>query len=196
MYVLLYDVCASLLDLLHSIWQSPSRPMSQQMAQFHCFLWLSNSLLYVCGTFSLSIPLLIMPLRFWMVCHTAVTGKGVQEQWACCYALCHEQPLQAGVPPTNGLGYMLSEGRLLSIDNEEGRSWDTYILFPSKFINQITHSTTGGEIMEMKREPKTSGIISRTFLQRGNSSPLGSGIKGPRYRKGKDSGPARCIQQK
>ena len=41
-YVLIYDICFSLSDLLHSVWQSLSPSTSLQMTQFHSFLWLSN----------------------------------------------------------------------------------------------------------------------------------------------------------
>ena len=56
-YVLIYDICFSLSDLLHSVWQSLVPSMSQQMTQFHSFLWLSNIPLCICTTSSLSICL-------------------------------------------------------------------------------------------------------------------------------------------
>ena len=40
-YALIYDICFSLSDLLHSVWQSLDPSMSQQMTQFHSSLWLS-----------------------------------------------------------------------------------------------------------------------------------------------------------
>ena len=43
--------------LIHSVWQSLNPAMSQQMTQFHSFLWLSNIPLYICTTTSLSIHL-------------------------------------------------------------------------------------------------------------------------------------------
>ena len=46
-YALIYDVCFSLSDLLHSVWQSLDPSTSQQMTQFRSFLWLNNSPLYV-----------------------------------------------------------------------------------------------------------------------------------------------------
>ena len=55
-YALIYDICISLLDLLHSVWQSLDPSTSQQMTQFCSFLWLSNIPLYICTT-SLSIHL-------------------------------------------------------------------------------------------------------------------------------------------
>ena len=58
-YVLIYNICFSLSDLLQSVWQSPGPSMSLQMTQFHSFLWLSNIPLYICTTSSLSIFLLI-----------------------------------------------------------------------------------------------------------------------------------------
>ena len=54
---LIYDICFSLSDLLHSVWQSLGPSMSLQMTQFHSFLWLSNIPLYICTTSSLSIHL-------------------------------------------------------------------------------------------------------------------------------------------
>ena len=58
-YALIYDICFSLSDLLHSVWQSldPSTPL--QMTQFHSFLWLSTIPLYICTTSSLSTHLLM-----------------------------------------------------------------------------------------------------------------------------------------
>ena len=58
-YVLIYDICFSLSDLLHSVWQSLDPTNSLQMTQFHSFLWLSNIPLYICTTSSLSIHLLM-----------------------------------------------------------------------------------------------------------------------------------------
>ena len=54
-YALIYDICFSLSDLLHSVWQSLHPSMSLQMTQFCSFLWLSNIPLYICTTSSLSI---------------------------------------------------------------------------------------------------------------------------------------------
>ena len=54
---LIYDICFSLSDLLHSVWQSLDPSTSQQMTQFHSFLWLGNIPLYICATSSLSIRL-------------------------------------------------------------------------------------------------------------------------------------------
>ena len=56
-HVLIYDICFSLSNLLHSVWQSLYPSTSQQMTQFHSFLWLSNIPLYTCTTSSLSIHL-------------------------------------------------------------------------------------------------------------------------------------------
>ena len=57
MYTLIYGICFSLSDLLHFVWQYPGPSTSLQMTQFHAFLWLSNSQLYICTTSSLSIHL-------------------------------------------------------------------------------------------------------------------------------------------
>ena len=56
-YVLIYDICFSLSDILHAVWQSPDPSTSLQMTQFCSFLWLSNIPLYICTTTSLSIRL-------------------------------------------------------------------------------------------------------------------------------------------
>ena len=58
-YVLIYDICFSLSDLLHSVLQSLGPSTSLQMTQFQTFLWLTNSQLYICTTPSLSILLLM-----------------------------------------------------------------------------------------------------------------------------------------
>ena len=46
-YALIYNVCFSLSDLLHSVWQSLGPSTSLQMTQFRSFLWLSNIPLYI-----------------------------------------------------------------------------------------------------------------------------------------------------
>ena len=56
-HALIYDICFSLSDLLHSVWHSLDPSTTQQMTQFHSFLWLSNVPLYICTTASLSICL-------------------------------------------------------------------------------------------------------------------------------------------
>ena len=56
-YALICDICFSLSDLLHSVWQSLDPSTSLQMTQFSSFLWLSNIPLYICTTSSLSIHL-------------------------------------------------------------------------------------------------------------------------------------------
>ena len=58
-YVLIYDICFSLSDLLHSVWQPLHPSTSLQMTQFRSFLWLSNIPLHICTTSSLSIHLLM-----------------------------------------------------------------------------------------------------------------------------------------
>ena len=52
-YALIYDICSSLSDWLHSIWESVGPTMSLQMTQFHSFLWLRSALLHICTTSSL-----------------------------------------------------------------------------------------------------------------------------------------------
>ena len=54
-YALIHDICFSLSDLLHSVWQSLGTATSLQMTQFRSFLWMSNIPLYICTTSSLSI---------------------------------------------------------------------------------------------------------------------------------------------
>ena len=56
-YALIYDICFSLSDLLHSVWQPLNPSTSLQMTQFCSFLWLINNLLYIGTTSSLSIRL-------------------------------------------------------------------------------------------------------------------------------------------
>ena len=56
-YALIYDICFSLPDLLHSVWQTLGPSTSLQMTQFCSFLWLSNIPLYICTTSFLSICL-------------------------------------------------------------------------------------------------------------------------------------------
>ena len=58
-HTLIYDICFSLSDLLHSVWQSLDPSTSQQMTQFRSFLWPSNIPLYICTTSSLSSHLLM-----------------------------------------------------------------------------------------------------------------------------------------
>ena len=54
--VISYDICLSLSNLLHSLWQYLGSPTLLQMTLFHSFWLLSNILLYICTT-SLSIAL-------------------------------------------------------------------------------------------------------------------------------------------
>ena len=49
-YALIYDICFSLSDLLHSVWQSLDASTSLQITQLH-------SIVYICTTPSLSIRL-------------------------------------------------------------------------------------------------------------------------------------------
>ena len=46
-YALIYDICFSLFDLLHSIWQSLGPSTSLQMTQFLSLLWLIFHCIYV-----------------------------------------------------------------------------------------------------------------------------------------------------
>ena len=56
-YALICDICFSLSDLLHSVWQSLDSFTSLQITQFCSFLWLSNIPLYIRTTSSLSVHL-------------------------------------------------------------------------------------------------------------------------------------------
>ena len=42
------DICFCLSDLLHSVWQALGLSTSLQLTQFHSYLWLSNTPLYIC----------------------------------------------------------------------------------------------------------------------------------------------------
>ena len=57
MYVLIYDICFSVSDLLHSVWQYLDPSMSLQMTQFCSFLWLILHCIYV--------PHLLYPIICW-----------------------------------------------------------------------------------------------------------------------------------
>ena len=60
MYALIYDICFSLSDLLHSVWQTLGSSMFLQMVQFHFFLWLSNIPLCI------YVPPLFYPFLCWL----------------------------------------------------------------------------------------------------------------------------------
>ena len=53
-YVLAYDICFSLSNLLHSVGHTLGPSTSLQISQSRFFLWLSNIPLYICATSSLS----------------------------------------------------------------------------------------------------------------------------------------------
>ena len=46
-YELIYNICFTPSDLLHSVWQSLDPSTSLQMTQFHSFLWLIFHCIYV-----------------------------------------------------------------------------------------------------------------------------------------------------
>ena len=88
-----YDISPSLSDLLHSVWHSLGPSMLLQMALFHAFKWMSNILLYICTTSSLSILLLLLLSHFSrvrlcvtpeMAAHQALPSLGLsrQEHWS------------------------------------------------------------------------------------------------------------------
>ena len=56
-YAFRYHICFSLSDLLHSLRQALGSSTSLELTQMCSFLWLSNILLYICTTASLSIHL-------------------------------------------------------------------------------------------------------------------------------------------
>ena len=47
LYALIYNICFSLSDILHSVLQSLGPSTSLQMTQLHSFLWVSNIPLYI-----------------------------------------------------------------------------------------------------------------------------------------------------
>ena len=49
-YVISYNICLSLSDILHLVWESLVASLLLQMALFHSFLCLSNIPLYICTT--------------------------------------------------------------------------------------------------------------------------------------------------
>ena len=57
MHALIYSICFSLSDLLHSVWQTVGYSTSLQMIQFYFSFWLINMPLYIFITFSLSLHL-------------------------------------------------------------------------------------------------------------------------------------------
>ena len=58
-YALIYDICFSLSDLLHSVWPSLGPSTSLQIIQFRSFVWLSNIPLYI------YVPHLLYPFICW-----------------------------------------------------------------------------------------------------------------------------------
>ena len=79
-----YDICFSLSDLLHSVWQSLDPSTSLQITQFHSFLWLSNVPLYICTTSSLSIHLL---MGMWLLPWSGYCKECCNEHWGACVFL-------------------------------------------------------------------------------------------------------------
>ena len=56
-YAFIYDICFSLSDWLHSLWQSLGPSTAVRMSQLSSFLWLNNIPWYICSMSSLSIHL-------------------------------------------------------------------------------------------------------------------------------------------
>ena len=83
-HALIYDICFSLSDILHSVWQSLDPSTSQQMTQFRSFLWLSNIPLYICTTTSLSIRL-SMGIR--LLPWPGYCKQCCNEHWGACVFL-------------------------------------------------------------------------------------------------------------
>ena len=101
--MLICGICLSLSDLLHSVWESLGPSMSLQMAQFHSFLWLSNILLHICATFSLSIPLL---MNIWVASMSWLLW--IVLPWALRYMSCFELWFSLGICLGIGLpGHMV-----------------------------------------------------------------------------------------
>ena len=58
------DICLSLSDLIHSVWQFLGSSLLLKMVLFHTFLWLSNIPCIICSTSFLSIPVDGHPNKF------------------------------------------------------------------------------------------------------------------------------------
>ena len=115
-YVLIKDICFSLSDLHHSVWQSLGPSTSLQMTQFRSFLWLSTIPLYICTKSSLPIRLLMgiyvasMTWLLWIVLQWTLECMCLFELW-----------ISLGICPVVGLlGHMVI---LFSV------FWGTFILF-------------------------------------------------------------------
>ena len=66
-----YCTCLSLSDLLHSVWQSLGAYMLLQRVLPHSFLRLGNTIVYICTTSSLSIPMMMnvkVASISWLLC--------------------------------------------------------------------------------------------------------------------------------
>ena len=80
-YVLIYSICFSLSDLLHSVWRSLGPSTSLQITRFHSFLRLSDVPLYTCVTSSLS----ILPWRtFRLFPCPGYCKEHCNELWGAC----------------------------------------------------------------------------------------------------------------
>ena len=85
-YASIYNICFSLSDLLHSVWQTLGPTPSLQMTQFYSFLCLSNIPLYICITYVQSYHIFICsPVDGHLVCfhvpaivNSAAVNIGVQ----------------------------------------------------------------------------------------------------------------------
>ena len=74
-----YDICLSLSDLLHSVWQSPGPSMSLQMALFCSFLWLSNIRKDTCTP--VFTAALFTIARTWKQPKCPSTGEWIKKMW-------------------------------------------------------------------------------------------------------------------
>jgi len=85
-YVLIHDICFSLSELLHSVWQMPGPFTSLQMTQFHSFYdWVVSHCIYV-------LHLLCPFIYQWKFRLLPCPGYGKQccsEHWATCVFLNH-----------------------------------------------------------------------------------------------------------
>ena len=84
-YALIYDICFSLSDSLHSVRQTPGPSTSPQMTQFCSCLWLSNILLYhIYVTY-------LYPFIYWwtfmLFLHPGYYKQCCYEHWGACIFL-------------------------------------------------------------------------------------------------------------
>ena len=90
-HTLIYKVCFSLSDFLHSVWQTLGPATTLQMTQFHSFWWLSGIPLYLCTTSFLSIPLLrdTWIVSMWWILQSGAMNAGMHVVfWITVFSRC------------------------------------------------------------------------------------------------------------